>query len=171
MLNEFSALRAEINRRSDAQDKIVGLHLTALAAIVALLVENKVDARYAMILTLLSTTLGLLWADHHRQIAKIGHYIGEQIWRWEPSWEDAHGGRGRLQDVLFSVPIATLFVGSAVTGLIWSRSDSPLDGWWCALWWTSLATLLVLLVAWANGKSRPARSGERVEANDPDRAA
>ena len=85
-LAEFAALRAEIDRRSTAQQALIGLNLTATAAIATLVTGNGQD-ELLLVLALVSPTLGSLWVDHARNIEALGKYISDELFNWSPCWE------------------------------------------------------------------------------------
>src|SRR5438876_12287564 len=88
-LAEFAVLKQEINQRSRAQLVLFILNITAAGAIGSFALARELPSapiddpgRSAvwLILPLLSPVLGMMWLDHHRNIAQIGNYIRECIW-------------------------------------------------------------------------------------------
>lgn len=141
-LNEFQALRKEIDRRSDAQDKLLALLVTASAAIIGLLIKNDgLEARFALVLATMAGALGVLWVDHARNIGMIGQYIRDDLWIWTPSWEvdKVKIEKSGLERFVFAIAVSATFVGLGVAGLAVSYSDLP--GTWWAIGWGAVVLL------------------------------
>ncbi|MFY9264354.1 MAG: hypothetical protein WAO61_02860 [Solirubrobacterales bacterium] len=141
-LEEFQALRKEIDRRSDAQDKLLALLVTAATAIIGLLVKNDgLDDRFGLALATMAGVFGVLWVDHARNIAMIGQYVRDKLWVWAPSWELDKGQieKSGFERFIFAIAVSLTFVGLGVAGLVISYSDLP--GTWWALAWISVALL------------------------------
>ena len=142
-LAEYAALRQEIQNRSGLQQTLIGLNVTAIGALVGLVLSTKASSSALLILPPICTTLAFLWIDHHRVIREIGLYIVEEVWAWIPSWQLAHG-RGRNSG-WFWVPIGLIWITPSVGALIAAPLSSQLHSqWWL---WAADAVLVGLFVA------------------------
>lgn len=81
---EFGALRAEIGYRSTTQHLLMNLNIVTTGAVVGFAVQDGRNAILLLLVPLVSSALGLLYADHARSIALLGGYI--------------HGGMRYLRD-------------------------------------------------------------------------
>lgn len=75
LLAEYAALKAEIARRSEAQDRLVGANLTATGIVAGFVLSDGADERLLFLLPLFSVALGFLWLDHARVIGSKGAAI------------------------------------------------------------------------------------------------
>jgi hypothetical protein len=72
---EYNALRSEILHRSDIQNRIVQIHVTALTTVLGVAIVQP-SVRWIVILIAVESSLfGLWFSDHVRMIAKLGKYI------------------------------------------------------------------------------------------------
>jgi hypothetical protein len=124
-LEEFRALRAEIDRRSNSQQAIAGLQLTAAATAVGVTGSHAGSSPILFALGPVSFFLALAWVDHHRCIELIGRYIRTVTEARVPGidwerWLSADGALSRTGRFWRLVaPAALLFVGPPVGALIW----------------------------------------------------
>ena len=79
LLAEYASVSNEIHRRSDAQQPLIALTITALATITGIVVGKSSARGLILLLPLVSSTCGLLWLDHALTIRKKGRYIGEVV--------------------------------------------------------------------------------------------
>src|SRR5689334_6101248 len=77
MLAEYNALRAEIQSRSNTQNTLLQLHLTALTLILGGALSEKLGPWIIFLIPLEATIFGLWWLDHSLVIMEIGTYIRE----------------------------------------------------------------------------------------------
>lgn len=86
VLNEQTA-RAyrEIDRRSNSQQALLAINITASTALAAAVVSGRANLLVLLLLPLLPTCLGGQWTNHHRTIQGIGYYIRNQV---EPALSD-----------------------------------------------------------------------------------
>jgi len=121
-LAEFAALREEIKQRSSLQHALMVLNLTAVAAVAGLVLGRNADRSLLLVVPVVSPALGFLWFGHHLDIARIGKYIGRQLWVWEPSWEawcrDAARLHKRWWDQTFWTSLILMFCGAPTIALI-----------------------------------------------------
>jgi hypothetical protein len=78
VLAEFAAMRAEIDRRSNEQHAVMGLSITATAALAAFVISRD-HYELLPLFPILAAVLGMRWLDHHRRIREIGDYIRDRI--------------------------------------------------------------------------------------------
>lgn len=130
---EFTALRAEIDRRSDAQLKLISLALTAFGTLagVAFTVGNaSAKNNLLLILPILSACTGLMWLDHDRSIHRIGDYIRHEVWPEDlPTYEvraDHLQQKMFIMTVEFGAPVLLAFAVPAAAGL-WLTHVPELD--------------------------------------------
>lgn len=74
LLAEYGALRAEIDRRSQAQQTMLNLALTFSGALLAYAVAHETIA-VLLLQPIVVCALGLLYADHGFMIRRIGRYL------------------------------------------------------------------------------------------------
>lgn len=102
MLAEFSALRAEIDNRTSAQQRISYSMLFITGTLITLGINQR-EILLLLISPVLTLFLAIRYADHDAQIARVGDYIERRIENRlrELSWEhwlysdDAHPCYGR----------------------------------------------------------------------------
>jgi hypothetical protein len=131
-LAEYAALRAEIAQRSSFQQALIALNLTALATIAGLVVSNHAAKGLLLFVPVISSTFGLLWLDHHRNIDLIATYTREELWRWTPSWEDWFAQRrAPIKDVVYFLAVGLVYGGAAGTclGVGWPSSRAGAGQW------------------------------------------
>lgn len=89
ILAEYDALRAEIQNRSESQNRLLELHIAALAFIISTMVAYS-QYRYALILLIPieSSVFGLWYLVHAFSIEEIGTHIRKRI---EPGVEKLVG--------------------------------------------------------------------------------
>jgi len=150
-LAEFSALRAEVQRRSTTQQALVGLNLTVLAAVAGAVASSDVGADFLLVLPLVSSVLGLFWLDHARNIELIGSYIANELWHWEPSWESYGRNlntRMSWRVLEFGLPVSLVFVGGSVAALVLTVVEGLGGRGAYVLWALGLALVTAYLAAW-----------------------
>jgi hypothetical protein len=139
VLAEFAALRAEIDRRSNEQHAVMGLSITATAALAAFVISRD-HYELLPLFPILTAVLGMRWLDHHRRIREIGDYIREDINRRLSEWtqvDDLLGAEKELEDaqayrIVLTLLVATTFAlptAGAIAGAIAHRSGSTVWNW------------------------------------------
>jgi hypothetical protein len=157
-LKQFEVLWSEIARRSNAQQALVALNVTAAGTVGGLVITGRADSVLLVVLAVISPVVGLLWIDHARNIGEIGEFIGRE-WPWTPNWErnsasQKEESRGRFY--VFILATTIVFLGPAFAGLIASvgrvTGIGQVSGWGLAIVLTSL-----YCVSWATQvfRSRP----------------
>jgi cobalamin synthase len=144
-LEEFKALRAEIDRRSNAQQAIVGAELVAVTALTSLALSRANNVGVLLILPVVSLFLAVQWYDHRLTIRSIGEYVGDEMGafgKWEkkgkpPAWGKYWGLVATLG--LFPAVSGGAVLALLVTGL--SRSKNP--SWAIAWWWIDAVATLI----------------------------
>ena len=161
-LEEFRALRAEIDRRSGAQQTLVGLQLTASAAIAAIAAGHASAIAAVLIISPLSFFLALQWTDHHAQIQLEGQYIMTFLEPMAPGlgWETWLRSKSKETltnpDIVLRVvvPQVLLFIGPPMATLLWlplvvtSRSIGSMALWAVDALLTLATGLLVVKKCW-----------------------
>jgi hypothetical protein len=138
-LAEFSVLRAEISKRSEAQNSLISLNITALGTVGGFVLSQRADLKLLLLLPILSPVLGILYLDHGTNIANIGRYIDERIkpvfsnlaqspsqTGYSPllleyeSFARKYEQRMLLRFLTFGIPIFTIFCGLPGIALIFT---------------------------------------------------
>lgn len=132
---EFNALRKEIGDRSSAQNTLVNLNLTAVAAVVGLVATHRAGDSLLLLTTVISSALGLLFADHARTIRNLGRYIKDDLrpalrkalGRDALAWEERSGQyrKGELTTLTYRIPLFLIFVGPPTAGLTITALHDP----------------------------------------------
>jgi hypothetical protein len=147
---EFAAYRQEILHRSSQQYTLLALDLTALTAIAGFVLSDNADRLLLLLLPIISSSIGLLWYDHARNIDSLGTYIRENM--------GAFGGYeqridelevSELRRVPMTLALLVLLVGAPISGLVVTLGD--IDGPLWALWACGLlvsAVCTFFLVRW-----------------------
>lgn len=172
-LAEYNALRAEIERRSTAQQAIVALQVTALSATTALTINNG-NPNLLLIMGPVSLFLALAWTDHHKQLGSVGRYIMEKIEPFVPGlgWEGwiRSGGRLSKWGYFWRVTLQPLviFGGSSAATLVavWLLTKQQTGRWF--VWWFTVAVLTVATVAVVATGTRFVDDRPVVPPNTPD---
>lgn len=135
---EFAAYREEILTRSGHQYTLLALDLTALTAIGGFVLSDKADRLLLLLLPIVSSSIGLLWYDHARNIDSLGDYIRENL--------TAYGGyerriasleRSELRRVPMTLALLVLLVGTPVAGVV--LTFNQVHGAFWALWACGIA--------------------------------
>jgi len=139
VLAEFAALRAEIDRRSNEQHAVMGLSITATAALAAFVISRD-HYELVPLFPIVTAVLGMRWLDHHRRIREIGDYIRDDLNRRLREWTDVDdllGAEKELEGaqsyrIVLTLLVATTFafptVG-AIVGAIAHRSGATTWDW------------------------------------------
>jgi hypothetical protein len=126
LLAEYNALRAEIDRRSQAQQTLSNLALTLSGALVAYAIAH--DSVVVLVLQpIVASALGLLYADHSLAIRRASRYLDRHLavtlarLTKEPDlllWEGlVQSTRTRAWRPFWLLPPLLVFVGSSVAVL------------------------------------------------------
>lgn len=140
LLAEYQANKAEMASRSNFQHAIVALNLTASSTVAGVVLAGSVDKTFLLVLTVMSSSLGLIWFDHGQGIYVLGDYLRNELW---PAIEELAGGEAlplserqkswRVADRQFRIPFAlaylVIFGGVSLFGFILAAS---IDTWWLA---------------------------------------
>jgi hypothetical protein len=137
-LAEYEALREEIQNRSGLQQTLVGLNVTAIAAVVGFVLSKHGSTPALLVLPPVLLTLGYLWLDHHRVIGELERYISKECWIWTPRWQQT-SARHRAW---FWVPIGLIWIGPSAGALVGAQLSSSLDGL-RVFWWIDVALVVV----------------------------
>jgi hypothetical protein len=156
-LAEYSARCSEIAQRSTYQQALVALNLTTTGTIIGFVV-GKSDAPRTLLLIvpIVSSTLGLIWLDHHRNIQLIAKYVKNVLWPWTPSWEAWRADERGAEEVYYWVSMCAVYaagsIGSLAIGHPRPHQEGP--GVW-ALWSAGLVMTVVFVVAFVLEGRRP----------------
>ena len=144
ILEEYKALKAEIQRRSQDQLVCVRISLTSIGILSGLATSSTIQFdNLLLIAPWIFLTLGILWCDHHTIIHDIGFYlqklelriktlkssrisefIKSEDWGWETFLSKKINNRteiifGRLTLLKNLLPIFYFFIPSVVSFLIY----------------------------------------------------
>lgn len=96
MLAEYSALRAEVDRRANVQWNIVALQITSTGVIASLAIAHVSDIVLLLVIPLSSYMLGSRYILHDYHLKLISGYISDSLsgrlgghLAWE-SWKNSH---------------------------------------------------------------------------------
>jgi hypothetical protein len=96
MLAEYSALRAEVDRRASVQWNVLALQISSAGVIASLAISRVADIALLLVIPLSSYMLGSRYILHDYHIKLIGRYIRESLsgrlgghLQWE-SWRIDH---------------------------------------------------------------------------------
>jgi hypothetical protein len=116
---EFNAYRQEILARSGYQHTLLTLNLTAVSAAGGLVLSAHGDARVLVLLPIISSSIGLLWYDHARNIDSLGDYIREHLPQFG-GYEKriATLERSEARRVPMTLALLIMFVATPIAGLL-----------------------------------------------------
>jgi hypothetical protein len=156
-LADAAAIRATIERKANHNQALVGVNLTAIAAVAGFVLSEKADLRMFLLLPVLSTALGLSVVSQYRDIRIAGQYI-EQVLRpaiarytGEPSlfgWEVFYWRRKHDGHVAQALAMGVIFPGTSTLALAITLPGVRTTGDRLA-WALGAAMLLLLLAAWS----------------------
>jgi hypothetical protein len=130
---EFAAYRAEILHRSSQQYTLLALDLTALTAIGGFVLSDHANRLLLLLLPIVSSSIGLLWYDHARNIDSLGTYIRDQmplLGGYEQKIDELEVAE--LRRVPMTLALLVLLVGTPLSGLVVTLGH--LHGSLWALW-------------------------------------
>lgn len=157
-LAEYGTLRGEIASRISAQDAMISIHVTAVAAIIGFALTGRGSLVMLLIVPPLSCAVGAMYVNHNAHIRLISHYIEtkfRQVLVGDPhaaaqadvlGWEGwvRRGGDGRAERLrrahLITLIALFLLPGLLTMGLVWPA----LGSWWAWLVWSVNWALLAL---------------------------
>ena len=126
LLAEYEALRAEINRRSQAQQTLAVLCITASGAIASFALSRNL-VPVLLLQPMLGACLGLLYADHGNSIHNIGRYLHDHTAARVDSltrskgllaWERRGARDAATSRAVWLLPHAMIFMVSGVLALM-----------------------------------------------------
>jgi hypothetical protein len=177
-LEEFKALRDEINQRATHCHTIININIVASGTVGAFALGDPARVDLLLLIPILSPVLGLLWLDHSFSIRNIGDYIknnlsgsvnkyagGEgTLLHWESFLDEHEKGHKLLRFLPLGVPIGLVFAGIPLVAL--ARVVAEIDSGWGWLLWGLGAALTAAFVAlwitflaipWLGGRSMAGR--------------
>jgi hypothetical protein len=165
----FSACREEILARSAHQHTLISINLTALAAVAGVVLSGHADKRLLLLLPLLSSSIGLLWYDHARNIDSLGDYVRERLPEGFTGYERyiAELERKERRRVPMTFALLMLFVATPIAGLV--VPIHRVEGALWLLWGVGLllgVTCAIALLTWMlrGFGGEPEGAGERPDA-------
>jgi hypothetical protein len=155
---EYSALRAEILGHQNAQTTIVGANLAAIGVVLGLvLTEKQTRVELLLVVPLVASGLGLLYANHTRAGLLLGNYIADNLWPGGQSWE--HYLREyrkswkpvRLLEFMggaavFFLPSLGALIALLVDG-VWKERTLFVATFWCAVALMAVHVILTIVLA------------------------
>jgi hypothetical protein len=159
-LDEFKALRDEINQRATYCHTLINLNVLATGTLGGFVLSHPKRDELLLLLPVLNPVLGLLWLDHSYAIRNMGNYIdteikatvraavdGARVLRWE-EYLDEHEQRHKLLRFLpLGVPILVLFTAIPLIALARVRSSVGI-GWGGAVWVLGAVLTVSFLLLW-----------------------
>jgi hypothetical protein len=145
---EFAAYRQEILHRSSQQYTLLALDLTALTAIAGFVLSDNAERLLLLLLPIVSSSIGLLWYDHARNIDSLGTYIRENMrvfGGYEQRIDELEVSE--LRRVPMTLALLVLFVGTPISGLLVTFREvhgSLWALWACGLLVSAVCTLFLL---------------------------
>ena len=118
VIAEFSAIRAEIGYRSTTQHLLMNLNIIATGAVVGLAARGPDENVLLLLLVaIVSSALGILYADHARAISVLAGYVDEKM-RFERDgrvrklfpWEEYSRCKEKDRPFYLKFPIAIVLV-------------------------------------------------------------
>jgi hypothetical protein len=161
MLDEFKALRDEINDRATHCHTVININVVASGSVAAFALEDPSRLALLLLLPVLGPVLGLLWLDHSYAIRGIGDYINGYL---RPEINELAAGDGRLlgwetfldmhekehkllRFLPLGLPISLIFAGVPALALgVAVSAVETVEGW--ALWGLGLALIFSFLTVW-----------------------
>jgi hypothetical protein len=177
LIAQFTALRNEIEYRTQAQSNLVQLNITAIGAVGGFGLSQYADERVLLLVPVISTMLGLFWLDHAAVIVGIGDFIRDRILpklalqaglRDMPNWEEFVQERERRLPVrlgFFGLPFPFVFAVVPFLGLLFSLRTGEKDWFFVLFLLVDFGLLGVLVYYWlpfATGAGRKAKPGAGV---------
>ncbi len=174
---EFAALRAEIDRRSNAQQGLMVMYVTGIGVAVTVATRGTSPADgdaetpggfavlALLVLPFISLALATLFLDHHYKIRQIGDYIAETCTErigmtvhWQAWNERRHGPRRRTSwwtGPFFIFACSSLWALAGTGPLLFMLGGNSLI-WSLRLVWaagllSAAITIAVLVQAWRYG--------------------
>lgn len=119
---EFTGLRAEIDRRSNAQQGLLVLYVTGVGIASTVAVEAGAKALSLLLLPFASLAFASLFIDHHEAIGRIGIYLRMTSHRLagdEQTWEEWVHANEALEPrrVTWRTAPFTIFLGTSLAVL------------------------------------------------------
>ncbi len=162
VMDEFKALRDEINQRATYCHTLININIVASTALVGVVLSYPNRVELLLILPILSPILGLLWIDHSYAIRNIGDYINEKLQpavvdalkggndllRWEGYLDEHERTQKKLLRVLpLGIPILVVFGAVPLLALIQSirRIEFQVSA---VLWVSGLLLTVAFLWLW-----------------------
>jgi hypothetical protein len=161
VLDEFKALRDEINARSTHCHTIININVVAAGTVSAFALGTPDRLVLLLILPVVGPVLGLLWLDHSYAIRGIGDYLDKQvrpevnsivagngrILGWESSLDAVEKEHKLLRFLPLGLPISLLFAGIPVLALL-RVIEVLTTAWGWALWAIGLVLTMSFLTIW-----------------------
>jgi hypothetical protein len=172
-LVEFAALREEMINSMTWQHTLIGLNVTAIAAIAGVILANNADIHLLLVVPFFSSAIALVYIKHAVHIGEIGEYIRDElaplvreqvdyrVFRWE-QWHNDRAAQNKLRILRAAGPLIVLFIIAPVTALILVLPNLSVWSW--TVWALGLVLLLAEVIAIAP-HCLPYRTGHQSDAD------
>lgn len=147
-LEEFKALRVEIDRRSNIQHGVLGLEMASGGALASVALADKSHIAVLLVLPVLSLILGAQWYDQHVYIHHIGEYIRDHLHpaipgglRWQSMQIGGGGRRDRILGLMAAYGVFPIVSFGALMALSVERVGKDNPVWAIAFWFVGLVAL------------------------------
>lgn len=175
VIAEFSALRDEIGYRSTTQHLLMNLNIVATGAVVGFAIPNPDNLLLLLLTPVVSSALGLLWADHARSVFMLAGYIDTyltyerdgremKLFPWEERSREREGNRPLF--VKFRIAVVLVFVVPSLLALLYLvvevraavHSGIVATAWYTGLLLTIYMTVVILRVKFKPEDTAPVDS-------------
>ncbi len=120
---EFAALREEMAYRSRFQHLLINLNVVSGGALGGVALARPANEELLLLVAVISSSLGLLYADHSQSIVFLAHYIdkeliaptGDQLFKWEARSRTYE--KERRKAFSFRLSVFLVFAGPPVAAL------------------------------------------------------
>jgi hypothetical protein len=159
-LAEYVKLKDEIANRSTLQSAIITINIAAVGTLGGIVLGSHPGSNLVLLLlTPLSTALGLWWLDHAQTINRIGSYIRDDLWPSLIEWQLKPDEKGSYEEVVpttsaldrstLIVPFAVMFIfpsSASIVALVAFHAIKGLLVW--LAWGAGLSANLFLVYVW-----------------------
>ncbi len=174
-LQEYSAMRTEIYNRSNAQDTLINLNVTALGLVTGLVLTGRGGVQLLLLIPLISASMGLPYFDHSGAIERIAAYL-DCVLRptvfslagdnYSLSWEQFSLKAvwvSWVSVLAFAAPLFFLFLGGPIFATI-VVFPSLKPAWSWALWSMDVVLQAALCRVWFSLVTGRSKAMSRLQA-------
>jgi hypothetical protein len=172
-LAEYIKIKDEVANRSTLQSALVALNVAVVGTLGGIAIGYHGHALILLLLTPLSSALGLLWLDHAQTIARIGDYVRSNLvphlveWERRPgnpeSYEEVAHRTSPLDATTYFMPFFVIFIAPSIASAAATvHAVNGIEEW--AFWGAdvlisfycfSIWVICLRVRAWAAGTSVP----------------